>query len=110
MNRSIGAAIVIAVLLFGGAWLWMDLQTKATETQLTRMQGALDETEKDMGIYNPDSSQATPVKQRIQNVTKEMNRRVDEQRRLLDSLTRIAREDLGDHTLNDSGGQSKLPR
>lgn len=111
MNRNIGIIIAIAMLMFGGAWLWMSLQTKATETQLTRMHAALDEVEQDMGTFDPESSRAVPVTQRVQKVTRQMNRKVEEQRRLLDSLTRAEREDLGDHTLNDSSARvEKTPR
>jgi len=110
MNRNIGSVIAIAVLLFGGALLWTSLHTKATEAQSSRLNTALDQVEQDMRTYNPDSARTTPATQRARKVSEQLRQRADDQRRLLDSLTRAEREDLGDHTLSDSSGSGYYSR
>jgi len=104
MGRSVGAVIALAVLMLGGMFLWMSLQAKSVQTQTDRINQHLDMVEKDMGVYNPDSARATPVTKRALKVTREMQQRAEANRRLLDSLTRAERMDLGDHTLTDSSG------
>ena len=108
MNRNVVIIVAFAILMFGGAWLWSSLQMKATEAQLARITAALDQTEQDMGIYNLDSSRTEPIKHRAQNVTREMDRKVKEQRRLFDSLARAEREDLGDHTISNVGADAEI--
>jgi outer membrane murein-binding lipoprotein Lpp len=110
MNRKTGSVIALAVLLLAGAWLWASLHTKATEMQSTRLNKALDQVEQDMGVYNADSARVTPAPRRAIKVSNMLTQRANEHRRLLDSLTRAEREDLGDHTLSDSGGSGYYSR
>ena len=110
MNRNTGSVIALAVLLLAGVWLWTSLHIKAAETQSTRLNRALDQVEQDMGTYKPDSARTTPATKRARKVSNQLRERADDQRRLLDSLTRAEREDLGDHTLSDSSGSGYYSR
>ncbi|RPH94763.1 hypothetical protein EHM69_06510 [candidate division KSB1 bacterium] len=101
MNRNTWSVIAIVVLFIGGTFLWTSLHRRTTETQSNRLHAALDQVEQDMGTYDPDSARTIPATKRAKKVSEQLREKANEHRRLLDSLTRAEREDLGDHTLSD---------
>jgi hypothetical protein len=102
MNRNIGSIVAIGLMMMAATLLWMSFQAKTTQTQTARIRAALDETEREMGTYDSLTARDMPVTQRVRNVTQQMQQRARESRRLLDSLTRAERQDLGDPTVQDS--------
>lgn len=102
MNRALWITVTIAALFLGGLYLWSYLGNRATISQTDKIHRALDQAEKDMGIYDPDSVRTIPVTKRAQKMSDALTQRAKEHRRVLDSLTRAEREDLGDPTLSDT--------
>ena len=64
-----------------GAWLWMKLQTTSIESQTAGINRAVDQ-------IAPDSTHNTPALQRVRNVAEHARQQSDDNKRLLDSLTR----------------------
>ncbi|MBU0509267.1 hypothetical protein KKH27_10570 [bacterium] len=102
MNWNVGTIIAIGAMMIGSSWIWLSLHTKTMEIQNNRINTVLDEVERDFGTYDPDTAHKIPTMQRINRVTDHMRQQAEGHRRLLDSLTRMEREDLGDYTYRDT--------
>ncbi len=95
MDRKMVLFLGFALVSFIGAMMTTGLQEKAYNTQMDRLNEAIDEAEKDMGIYDEETSRSTPAITRARNMSLEAQKRAEDMRARLDSLQKMDMEEMG---------------
>ena len=94
MSRNVWAIISLNLLLFMGAWVYMDLHIKATTRRSDALNEILDATEKDLNTYDSLTAHKMPVYARALKVSREVQARALAEQAKRDSLIRLAEEGM----------------
>lgn len=89
-----------------GSWVYMGLFSTQVSEQSENLHVIMDEVERDMGTYNPDSARLESPIQRAKNAAAAAQLLAQQKNREMDSLAnamqRMSEEEIGYGTLNDS--------
>jgi ABC-type transporter Mla subunit MlaD len=102
MNRSAIAFLAFSVLAFGATLVTTTIQERAHTKQMQKLNDVIDEAEKDMGIYDDSTARSTPALKRAMNVSEEAQKRAEESKRLIDSVTTMTEQ------MNDEMGYREI--
>ncbi|MCB9357768.1 MAG: hypothetical protein H6508_00995 [Calditrichaeota bacterium] len=95
MDRKGWTLLLFSLMALGATLLTTVFQEKAHKSQMNRLNSAVDEAEKDIGIYDEETSRQESALKRALNVSREAQARAHETQDLLDSLTRANNEAMG---------------
>ena len=93
MGRRLWVTFGGLALLFFAAWTYFELQTRSMNRNIAEVDELLDEAEKDIGTYDPETSRDEPTMKRAMRMAQEQKDRAEAKQREMDSLIRIANED-----------------
>lgn len=95
MDRKLVLLLTFSVISLIGVFLTTGLQEKAYDVQMDRLDSAVLQAEKEMGIYDEKLASTTPAIKRAIQLSREMKKQAEANQQLLDSLARTDQEALG---------------
>ncbi len=106
MSRNVWTIVIISCMSLTGSWVYMGLFSTQVSEQSENLHVIMDEVERDMGTYNPDSARLESPIQRAKNAAAAAQLLAQQKNREMDSLAnamqRMSEEEIGYGTLNDS--------
>jgi hypothetical protein len=108
MNRRVFFAGGFTLLMFMGLWAWAGLHAHNAQRTGSQINSALDEMDREMGVYDSLAAQKTSLLNRMRNATEVNKKKANAHKAMIDSLMDEANESMSASDENESPAKPNI--